>query len=428
MLIIVSKSIIGFVARYVNYSCSRSFCQMTDDYYSTLVKEEKVMKKLLVLLCVAVGVVMSGIETKAATTVDGYYLEEDISTYEWAVVDAYYRYEEAYKMIELVNEYRVSQGKTALQTNDNLMKIAMQRALEVEVSFQHVSPYIIGAVTDYVTISKTDRAVAYKVGLINAVNIQDYTFPYAFKEVITGGSMFIGGTEEDLRLTAGSALQDFKDSSTHNAIVLNNSVYSVGVGFVNNTCVVCLFTKDGVLSTAFNTTLVDYNKIEVVPFSSSYRSTDRTKLINSKYLRVVKATKELADAEAAKLTAEKEEQEKEEAQIEAEKKAVQTTKTTLYSVTKKRSGNNTKVTVKFSKVKGYKYQVQYSFKKNFKSKKTSKWYGTVKKNGTHKKTFTIRGNNSKNVWVRVRAYKVIDGKKVYGKWSSKIKVKTVKKK
>lgn len=64
------------------------------------------------------------------------------------------------------------------------------------------------------------------------------------------------------------------------------------------------------------------------------------------------------------------------------------------------------------------YQVQYSTSKSFsKDKKTI----TVKKSSTSKTITTSKSN--KTYYVRVRAYKTIDGKKVYGSWS---KVKSVK--
>lgn len=370
------------------------------------------MKKFLLLMSMIIGVVMSGIEAKAATTSPDAYPLVEGESYEWAVFEAKYRYAEAYKMIDLVNDYREANGLTRLETNDALMRIAMQRALEGNVrGASHKLPYNndIDVVLD--TLGYNQKYFGERV--------------YMFIELVT-----TGGT------SAENALRAFQNSKLHNKQILDqlggSAKVAIGVGIVNNECVVCFFISRHLpFSDYDNSNLADYTSVEVVPFMSSIKSED---WFNNGRATIY-STKEAAVAAAQDGSYKKHEDDcdcddciaEEEAQIEAEKKVVQATKTTLYSVTKKRSVNNTKVTVKFSKVEGMQYQVQYSFKKNFKSKKTSKWYGTVKKDGTHKKTFTIRGNNSKNVWVRVRAYKIIDGEKVYGKWSSKIKIKTVKK-
>ena len=64
------------------------------------------------------------------------------------------------------------------------------------------------------------------------------------------------------------------------------------------------------------------------------------------------------------------------------------------------------------------YQIQYSLKKNMKSSKTK----TVK--GANKKGVTVKKlKKGKKYYVRIRAYKTINGKKQYSNWSAK---KTVK--
>lgn len=76
-----------------------------------------------------------------------------------------------------------------------------------------------------------------------------------------------------------------------------------------------------------------------------------------------------------------------------------------------------KVTIK--KVKDAKgYEVQYSTSKKFTKK-------TTKTSKTSKTTYTVKKLKGKKVYyVRVRAYKVVDGKKVYSKWTTVKKVKT----
>nr|MCR5202330.1 PT domain-containing protein [Lachnospiraceae bacterium] len=83
--------------------------------------------------------------------------------------------------------------------------------------------------------------------------------------------------------------------------------------------------------------------------------------------------------------------------------------------------NNAKSTVlvvlkKISGANGY--QLQYSLKKNFKGKKT--------KNTTALKVKINKLKKKKTYYIRVRAYKVVDGKKVYGAWSTVKRVKIKK--
>ena len=64
------------------------------------------------------------------------------------------------------------------------------------------------------------------------------------------------------------------------------------------------------------------------------------------------------------------------------------------------------------------YQIQYATNKKFKKakKKTVKYTFVTLKKLKKKKTY----------FIRIRAYKIADGKKVYGKWSTVKKVKIKK--
>ncbi|MCM1500265.1 MAG: hypothetical protein NC124_17520, partial [Clostridium sp.] len=114
---------------------------------------------------------------------------------------------------------------------------------------------------------------------------------------------------------------------------------------------------------------------------------------------------------------EAEEKKKEEA-LEKEKKELKKTIVSGVKLTKKKSGKKTKVTIKFSKVKGCKYQIQVANNKSFKS---AKKYSV----SSNKKTVSVK-YKGKKAYVRVRCYKVIDGKTVYGKWSTTKSIKTYK--
>lgn len=77
------------------------------------------------------------------------------------------------------------------------------------------------------------------------------------------------------------------------------------------------------------------------------------------------------------------------------------------------------IQVTWKKVSGAQgYEISYSLKKNFKK---------AKKKTTKKVSYTIKKlKKKKKYFVRVRAYKVVNGKKIYGKWSSAKKVKVKK--
>ncbi len=74
------------------------------------------------------------------------------------------------------------------------------------------------------------------------------------------------------------------------------------------------------------------------------------------------------------------------------------------------------VTKKHPTVSGYQYQ--YATNKSFKNAKT------LKGNSTQTSKTVSKLKSKTYYYVRVRAYKVIDGKYYYGKWSSIKKIKT----
>ena len=106
-----------------------------------------------------------------------------------------------------------------------------------------------------------------------------------------------------------------------------------------------------------------------------------------------------------------------------DQKLVAPTKTSLSSV---KNIKKRKLAAKWKKVKDAEgYQVEYALNSRFTKNKKSK---TIKGNTTKSLSFTSsRLKKSKVYYVRVRAYKTdVNGKKVYGKWSSVKKVKIKK--
>ncbi|MFQ9514873.1 MAG: discoidin domain-containing protein [Eubacterium sp.] len=78
-----------------------------------------------------------------------------------------------------------------------------------------------------------------------------------------------------------------------------------------------------------------------------------------------------------------------------------------------------KVSIKFKSVKGAAgYRIKYSLKANFKKAKT---ITTKKLKATIKKL-----KKGKRYFIRVQAYKVVNGKKIYGTYSKKVKTKKIK--
>ena len=91
--------------------------------------------------------------------------------------------------------------------------------------------------------------------------------------------------------------------------------------------------------------------------------------------------------------------------------------TTVSKLTAAKKGFKVAITKKTAQVTGY--EVQYATNKNFKSAKT-KTLTSYKKN-----TLTLSSLKAKTTYyVRVRTYKVVNGKKVYSAWSAVKSVKT----
>jgi len=95
------------------------------------------------------------------------------------------------------------------------------------------------------------------------------------------------------------------------------------------------------------------------------------------------------------------------------------TKPATVTLSSVKSTKSKKITVKWKKATCTGYQVQYSTSSKF--KKGNKTVAVSKSKTTSKTISKLKGK--KKYYVRVRAYKTVDGKKYYGSWS---KVKSVK--
>ena len=99
------------------------------------------------------------------------------------------------------------------------------------------------------------------------------------------------------------------------------------------------------------------------------------------------------------------------------KKPIAAKKVVVAKASAKLKAGKKKVTVKIKKASVSGYQIKYASNKNFKKAKTR---------NTRKTIYTIKSLRSrKKCYVKVRAYKVVKGKKIYGSYSKVLKV-TVK--
>ena len=112
-------------------------------------------------------------------------------------------YDKALEAIEETNKQRIANGKEALTIDETLMKLAMERAIEISAYFDHTRP------------NDTDFS-----SILRANGIQ-YT---------TSGENILGGYT-----TAVSAIQGWMESPGHKANILNGDFKSIGMGcFVTN--------------------------------------------------------------------------------------------------------------------------------------------------------------------------------------------------
>ena len=99
------------------------------------------------------------------------------------------------------------------------------------------------------------------------------------------------------------------------------------------------------------------------------------------------------------------------------KKPIAAKKVVVAKASAKLKAGKKKVTVKIKKASVSGYQIKYASNKNFKKAKTR---------NTRKTIYTIKSLRSrKKCYVKVRAYKIVKGKKIYGSYSKVLKV-TVK--
>ena len=142
------------------------------------------------------------------------------------------------------------------------------------------------------------------------------------------------------------------------------------------------------------------------------------------YKKAIETEKESSKKEAEKENTKTETEVKKEETATSDKKTQKllknyNKKSKKVKITSVKSKKKRTATVKWKNQKNCDgYQIVYSRKKNFKNKKS------VYVKGKGKKTYTIKKlTRKKTYYVKMRTYKVINGKKAYGKWSKVHKVK-----
>lgn len=369
------------------------------------------MKKLLLMVGVALGVLIAGSSVRAAENPD--YTKDnlyDASKCYWATVNATYDYTDAYKFFDLVNDYREENGLSRVPTNDYCMRLAMQRALECNVKMDHASPWLKGTGSGF-----TGAETASILGLYNctgdvAQDIKNGRLKFIAQEICTSWDF-----------------QTFDVSTVFNGAIIDGALdhavtypdaTAIGVGVVNDAIAVVAFKKADILGLSTDSrTLANYTAVMKVPVIASEVDADDWEPHSTEFVKVDKSTY----CDGTKNENNKEEEEEEEKKTSSESKTVKATKVSGVKVTRKKAGKYTKLTVKFSKVKkikGIKYQVQVAKNKKFTSAKKATTSST-------KKTFSIN-YKGKKAYIRVRCYKKINGKTVYGKWSGIKTIKTYK--
>ncbi len=375
------------------------------------------MKKLIVILGLVLAMAM-GKEVRAEV------IELEL-TYE-------YDYTQAYALLDAINEYRVENGLNALETDQTRMKNSMYRAVELNVLSGHVGPS----------------------GTVYDENIE-------------------------CNPTWQESLVEWKRDEAHNTYLLQKGA-TIAVGYVNGHCTVSIgdgkyvsidTTKQARLTncTVTNTIKVDTEVIKSnvpaspVEFSDwddcddkdeqlemngipekpaigttwelcryfsfyngdmwadagcvSYKSSDSSviKINDNKTYTALKAGE-------AKITCYYFGESVGSVTLTVKGDGTEVKKPSRVKITKlskKRVGKKTKLTVNFKKVSGTKYQVQFSTNKKFKKSVTSK------KTSKTKYSYT-KAYKGKKVYVRVRAYKKVDDKTYYGKWSKTKSIKSYK--
>lgn len=148
-----------------------------------------------------------------------------------------YNYTEAYKMVDMVNQLRVSVGRQPLIATDYLMRIGMDRACQNRVYTSHTT------ILPNFPYSSCDSSLVYPYYMPSTSSLfPDYVpTPTAinYGENLTTCSAE-NGTLGDVG-EAYDAYDSFVNSSAHYQNLIKSSYKYIGIGIVNDMCVIVFY-------------------------------------------------------------------------------------------------------------------------------------------------------------------------------------------
>lgn len=147
-----------------------------------------------------------------------------------------YNYTEAYKLVDMVNQLRVSEGRSPLIATDYLMRLAADRAAQTVVLPTHAAivpnfPYSPGD-SSIVYPYYTDTNETHKAG--GPVELGEN---FAAASDANGAFDLFGGLDK---------------SGQHYANLVNGSYKYIGVGFASGNCVIAFYSKNVEKSPTFD--------------------------------------------------------------------------------------------------------------------------------------------------------------------------------
>ena len=319
-------------------------------------------------------------------------------------------YEEAFEVLSLVNKERKSAGVSTLKMDKELLRAAMLRAHETSVYFSHTRPngelcytaseYIWGEniAAGYITAKSVVNGWMNSSGHRANILKESYTTIGIGVAIVDGQYYWVQcfGTEltESVSKSSYGNKNVTADISFEQSVVSPKLKYSPSTISSGKSVKALLHFNNGFCTTTGR------------PKGMAFQSSDETVCTvdgNGTVKGVNSGTAKISVLSSGKT-------------ISSAKITVRPKSTSI----SKLSAGKKKIKVKWKKASGLSgYQVQYSTSSKFKSGNKTV---SVSSGNTTSKTLT-KLKAKKKYYVRIRTYKVIDGKKVYSSWS---KTKTIK--